>query len=164
MGHRDYPRVYGFNEILELTGLKRSQLTHWADRGIVPPDVSEGGGPGHGRRYSFRNLNEFVLAAVLSQSLGWEAIRMTLEDLRSNGAWERLADQRKRSEAAILHLQYWFAKASPTPRSTMPAPTVTFMSLKQAAARVGRSDDVAALIVSLELILSTMEKKTGDTL
>lgn len=56
------------------------------------------------------------------------------------------------------HLTYWFGKDSPTQRSTMPAPTVTFMSVEKAAARVRRAADVAALLVDLDVILSTMEK------
>jgi DNA-binding transcriptional MerR regulator len=53
--------------VVELVGVTERELRHWADRGIVVPDIADAvGRPGVRRRYSFENL---VQAAIVKELL-----------------------------------------------------------------------------------------------
>lgn len=53
--------------VVSLVGVTERELRHWADRGIVVPDIADAvGRPGVRRRYSFENL---VQAAIVKELL-----------------------------------------------------------------------------------------------
>ena len=53
--------------VVSLVGVTERELRHWADRGIVAPDIADAvGRPGVRRRYSFENL---VQAAIVKELL-----------------------------------------------------------------------------------------------
>jgi|APFre7841882630_1041343.scaffolds.fasta_scaffold71360_1 DNA-binding transcriptional MerR regulator len=54
--------------VVELVRVTERELRHWADRGIVVPDIADAvGRPGVRRRYSFENL---LQAAIVKELLG----------------------------------------------------------------------------------------------
>jgi DNA-binding transcriptional MerR regulator len=156
---------YGFNEIITLAGVERSKLTHWADRGMVPPDISESAGRGHGRRYSFRNVVEFALARELTRSLGWAAAGAALRHLRDSGVWERLRERSTRSECGVLVLDPIEAtSAAEAEMVELLGPALTVMSRKQVQARVADGRYLTMTLVNLEALLAAMEAKAEDEL
>ena len=55
-------------EVVRLVGVPERALRHWADRGIVVPDIADAKGrPGIRRKYSFDNLVE---AGIVKELLG----------------------------------------------------------------------------------------------
>lgn len=154
---------FGFNDILRLTGVGRSALTHWLDRGIIVPDISTSEGRGHGNRFSFRNAVEVALARILAERFAWAAIGAILRQLRDGGAWDKLSRRSTRASNGFLWLM------SPLPASaadeellsTM-GPVPTTMSGKQAEAHLKK--DLSAQFVNLDLLLSMMEERAGTEL
>jgi len=151
------------NEILDLTGVSRSALTHWVDREIIVPDISASEGRGHGRKYSFRNVVEVALARVLTQRFNRLAAAAILHQLRAAGIWEKLGRAASRPNCAVLWLPSTFpiSAAGAELQDTL-GPAPISMSAKKAAART--TTDLSAHFVNLDLLVSAMEEKTGDTL
>ena len=53
--------------VVSLVGVSERELRHWADRGIVVPDIADAvGRPGVRRQYSFENL---LQAAIIKELL-----------------------------------------------------------------------------------------------
>lgn len=57
---------YAFKQALDITGASRSELTWWADQGVVTASVQEAGGPGRHRRFAFCDLVEICVAKELN--------------------------------------------------------------------------------------------------
>jgi DNA-binding transcriptional MerR regulator len=60
-------QTYRFADVLAHTGVTRSQLIHWTDRGLIAADVANAAGTGHHRVFSFRNLVEIRVAVLLAR-------------------------------------------------------------------------------------------------
>ena len=59
--------AYESRNVVNLVGVSERELRHWADRGIVVPDIADAvGRPGVRRQYSFDNLLE---AAIIKELL-----------------------------------------------------------------------------------------------
>ena len=53
-------------EALSHTGATRNELTHWTDSRIIVADITEAGGRGRHRRFSFANLVQIRVAHEIS--------------------------------------------------------------------------------------------------
>lgn len=60
-------KTFGFGEVLDLTGVSRSQLIYWTQAGLITAGVREAQGTGHHRVFSFHNLVEVAVAIALAR-------------------------------------------------------------------------------------------------
>ena len=74
---------YRFADVLKHTGATRSQLIYWTHEALITPDIEDTAGTGHHRTFSFRNLVQVRIAALLaSRGLSVKAINFVLRALR----------------------------------------------------------------------------------
>ena len=60
-------RPFQFGEVLELTGVSRSQLIYWTHRGLITAGVRKAQGTGHHRLFSFGDLVAVAVARALAR-------------------------------------------------------------------------------------------------
>lgn len=56
---------YSLKDVSRKVGLPPRQVIHWAEAQLIRPEIADTTGTGTARRYSTRNLKEFVLAREL---------------------------------------------------------------------------------------------------
>ena len=61
-------RIFGFGEVLDITGVLRAQLIYWAHAGVITAGVREAQGTGHHRIFNFHNLVEVAVARALARA------------------------------------------------------------------------------------------------
>ena len=61
-------QIFGFGDVMTLTGVARSKLTHWVQSGAVAAGIREASGTGHHRVFSFANLVAVAIAAALARN------------------------------------------------------------------------------------------------
>lgn len=76
-------RGYGVPEVLRLVKITYRQLDYWARTELVVPSVSDAGGSGTKRLYSFRDIVELrVIKSLLDTGVSLQNIRKAIEYLR----------------------------------------------------------------------------------
>ena len=76
-------RGYGVPEVLRLVKITYRQLDYWARTDLVVPSVSDAGGSGTKRLYSFRDIVELrVIKSLLDTGVSLQNIRKAIEYLR----------------------------------------------------------------------------------
>ncbi|MEX0833835.1 MAG: MerR family transcriptional regulator [Actinomycetota bacterium] len=76
-------RGYGVPEVLRLVKITYRQLDYWARTELVVPSVSDAGGSGTKRLYSFRDIVELrVIKSLLDTGVSLHNIRKAIEYLR----------------------------------------------------------------------------------
>jgi DNA-binding transcriptional MerR regulator len=110
----------GFNKkrVAEITGLSPRLVQFYTEEGVVIPEVDKGEGRGHARRYSRKNLYEFIIIRQLSEfGLTLETVRTLLQLVRMTFmGFESSAPVVTEGEVKkILSKDMWANKVEATP-------------------------------------------------
>jgi DNA-binding transcriptional MerR regulator len=80
---------YTRKEIVEITGLKSYTIQFYIQEGMVVPEIDDSVGRGKVRRFSRKNLLEFVVLAKLHQhKVMLPAVRIMMRQLRKRDAFK----------------------------------------------------------------------------
>lgn len=83
--HMIHNKFFTKKQIAETAGLTPRQVQFYVEEGIITPDVDSGRGRGNVRKYSRKNLLEFMLVKTLSDyKIGISQIREILTYLRDH--------------------------------------------------------------------------------
>lgn len=159
----------GFNRVLAVTGVTRSQLIHLTDRGFIQADLDPADGPGFPRRFSFANLVEVVVARELSSlSIQGPIIKEILIGLRiiddvpepwpSNvERWRRFRNPATRPSGwtALLHI-------APTPNDRFHAVVVVGEPREFTPPKLAPGHFMG-IVLDLGNIIAMIEEKTGGS-
>jgi hypothetical protein len=166
-----YVRTYEFREVLDLTGVARSQLTRWTDAGIIEP--RGGGGKGCRRAYSLRNLVEVVICdrlhrlgvtettmrkAVAVLAYAWVSGARTAFQVGHDTLWLRINPKLARAPDARIDDAAEFLVTT----TSRAAPILSVVSHQEIAAHI--RDGYFGIAINLNDIVTDLETRTGDRL
>jgi DNA-binding transcriptional MerR regulator len=161
-------REYSFADVLRLTGVGRSQLVTWTDKGIIIPGITNTTGTGHHRRFSFRNLYEVAVAAQLSAHgrIPLARIKMIVDLVSRN----TLSEAEARHMRKVLNLGGWLKDFALNGENTalyvdasQHFPIDETKSLMKELAQASKPT-LGGFVVRTYAILTELQWRTGDTL
>jgi DNA-binding transcriptional MerR regulator len=168
-GNKSYP----FGDVMRFSGASRSHLTYWTDIRVIVPEIEDADGPGHRRRFSFRNLYETAIAVELATwKLHVEKIRTVVEALSRHAMSGAAAAKLKAIAPSLRGFDAYEALAYVDRNGAVftyskrdPLPKVLRRQDKEIAklgVKVTRPK--SGLVINLGAILRELEHATGDTL
>jgi DNA-binding transcriptional MerR regulator len=96
-------RLFQSSEAIKILWLTQRQVIHWAEKGLVIPEV-DAEGAGSKRKYSYTNLLEYGLCkALFDMGLGIYKVKRILQDLREDGDLKAWAENYKSYWTEYFH-------------------------------------------------------------
>ena len=148
---------YSFADVLRLTRATRSQLIWWTNKRIIVPGVEDTRGPGHHRRFSFRNLFEIAIATELvdwkipNERIGRIVEQVSLNTL-GDADTKRLKLKGHNAADLVLYIEH---------DGVMLTIDGTVSNVRK---MLGRSRRRAGVLIQVGALLKELERETGDSL